>query len=46
MTLRKHVTFKMSMLTASLSKGLTVEELGQWLLDNGFLEDVRQCFEC
>lgn len=32
-------------LSASLSENMTVEELGQWLVQNGFSEDIRQCFE-
>ena len=36
---------KMSALSASLSEKMIVEELGQWLVENGFSEDIRQCFE-
>ena len=35
----------MSALSASLSEKMTVEELGQWLVENGFSEDICQCFE-
>lgn len=36
---------KMSTLSVSLSDSMTVVELGQWLVDNGFSEDIRQRFE-
>lgn len=36
---------KMSALSASLSESMTVQELGQWLVENGFSDDIRHCFE-
>ena len=35
----------MSAFSAPLSEKMTIEELGQWLVENGFSEDIRQCFE-
>ena len=35
----------MSALSASLSENMTVKELGSWLIDNGFSENIRQRFE-